>query len=427
MASFLQQAHDAGRIKLTLKEFDIEISPEHDLTNQSIWEDIWNTLKEGGWMLIVSPPCNTFSRARFHFQDWPGPRPLRNINWPRGFPWLAQHHKAVVEEANMFVDRCIQSCIICHAAGGKFIIEHPEDLGLVKDERPGSIWQWSEVLDLIPSCGACTFAIQQCHFGALTPKPTRFLGTFAVTDTRCHFGLPRFDKQGLYKGPLPKSCGHTHKHKLLGKTANKWNTSPSASYPPALCEFLSLLVLHAGASCGRGTQNQKGNEGSSLVTQTASGKESSGKISGEGSSRVPQAGFSNGSSCKFFGEGSSQSVPMSGVQHPATSSGPQQSTISSGSSSVQQTAAAGSSSSVQQVSTTPGPPTIDLTGDAQDAATPLDLPIDAEEFDVARCGNHGPPIKVEWDGKSHDLIDGFGLCSPTRWHPRSRGITALLK
>ena len=73
---------------------------------------------------------------------------------------------------------------------------------------------------------------------------------------------------------------------FLGKTANKWNTSPSASYPPALCEFLSLLVLHAGASCGRGTKNQKGNEGSSLVTQTASGKESSGKISGEGSSQV---------------------------------------------------------------------------------------------------------------------------------------------
>ena len=35
VASFLQQAHDAGRIKLTLKEFDIEISPEHDLTNLS--------------------------------------------------------------------------------------------------------------------------------------------------------------------------------------------------------------------------------------------------------------------------------------------------------------------------------------------------------------------------------------------------------
>jgi hypothetical protein len=41
----------------------------------------------------------------------------------------------------MFVDRCISACTICHAAGGSFIIEHPEDLGLVKGERPGSIWQ----------------------------------------------------------------------------------------------------------------------------------------------------------------------------------------------------------------------------------------------------------------------------------------------
>ena len=141
VASFLQRAHDEGCIKLTLKEYDLELSPDHDLTDLSIWEDIWATLAEGGWTLIVSPPCNTFSRARFHFQDWPGPRPLRNINWPRGFPWLSQHHCAVVEEANLFIDRCIKACLACHASGGKFIIEHPEDLGLVKDERPGSIWQ----------------------------------------------------------------------------------------------------------------------------------------------------------------------------------------------------------------------------------------------------------------------------------------------
>ena len=70
-----------------------------------------------------------------------------------------------------------------------------------------------------------------------------------------------------------------------------------------------------------GGQRTKRAMGSSLVTQTASGKESSGKISGEGSSQVPQAGSSNGSSCKFSGKGSSRSVPMSGVQHPATSSG----------------------------------------------------------------------------------------------------------
>ena len=30
-------------------------------------------------------------------------------------------------------------------------------------------------------------------------------------------------------------------------------------------------------------------------------------------------------------------------------------------------------------------------------------------------------INVEWDGKERDFIDGFGLCSPTRWHPWNRG------
>ena len=109
--------------------------------------------------------------------------------------------------------------------------------------------------------------------------------------------------------------------------------------------FWSFMLAHPA---GEG-DNQKGNEGSSLVTQTVSGKGSSCKFSGEGSSQVLQAVSDKGSSCNFSGEGSSRSLAISGVQHPATSGGPQQSTISSGSSSVQQTAAAGGSSSVQQV------------------------------------------------------------------------------
>ena len=76
VASFLQQAHDAGRIKLTLKEFDIEISPEHDLTNLSIWEDIWNTLKEGGWMLIVFPSVQHLFTGKVSFSGLAGSKTL---------------------------------------------------------------------------------------------------------------------------------------------------------------------------------------------------------------------------------------------------------------------------------------------------------------------------------------------------------------
>ena len=240
---------------MELMEFDIERSPEHDLTSEALWERIFTLLKEGDWVVVVSPPCNTFSRARFQRQHL-GPKPLRTHVWPRGFPWLSNRDKEKVDEANFFVDRCLEACDIAASHGGHFLLEHPEDLGAVQGVRPGSIWQWDEVLELIPKFSATCFAVHQCSFGALTPKPTRFLCNFKVDDSRCRCSLPKFDKFGFYKGPLPKFCGHTHDHKLIGKSSGVWNTAPSASYPPLLCEFLSKLILHARASCGRGPEDE---------------------------------------------------------------------------------------------------------------------------------------------------------------------------
>ncbi len=36
--------------------------------------------------------------------------------------------------------------------------------------------------------------------------------------------------------------------------------------------------------------------------------------------------------------------------------------------------------------------------------------------------NFGKPIMVEWDGRRRPFIDGFGLCSPTRWLPSCRAF-----
>eukprot|EP00435_Cladocopium_sp_Y103_P008858 s800_g2.t1 len=60
------------------------------------------------------------------------------------------------------------------------------------------------------------------------------------------------------------------------------------------------------------------------------------------------------------------------------------------------------------------------TGSSADVVD-LTCEDDGDEISIERCGNYGKPIKVEWDGKFHDFIDGFGLCSPTRWKPRDRG------
>eukprot|EP00435_Cladocopium_sp_Y103_P055965 s367_g18.t1 len=246
IGSFLRKAESSGRFKLELMEFDIERSPDHDLTDESLWDKIFTLLKEGNWVLIVSPPCNTFSRARFRHQQHPGPKPLRTRTWPKGFPWLSKRDRAKVDEANLFVERCLKGCEISSNAGGFFFLEHPEDLGAVQGEQPGSIWQWEELLELIPKLGATCFAVHQCSFGAITPKPTRFLTDMHVDDKRCYKALPKFDKLGFYKGPLPRHCGHVHTHKLIGKTAAKWNTAPSALYPPRLCEFIANLIISSG-------------------------------------------------------------------------------------------------------------------------------------------------------------------------------------
>lgn len=158
VSTFLKKLEDAGKIRLQLLEFDIERSETHDLRSKELWEQICEKLKEGGWFLIVSPPCNTFSRARFQWRRYPGPRPLRSRTWPKGFPWLSNVNAKIVNEANEFVLQCINACYVVVQHDGWFLLEHPEDLGIVDGEVPGSIWQWEEIHNLLACCHGFTFA-----------------------------------------------------------------------------------------------------------------------------------------------------------------------------------------------------------------------------------------------------------------------------
>ncbi len=93
---------------------------------------------------------------------------------------------------------------------GHYLWKHPGGLGDVAGEHPGSIGQWPSIRDLAVLTAASTFAMQQCHFGAETPKPTRFLSTIKTDDKRCWFKWPSFSDDHKYLGPLPKECGHVH-------------------------------------------------------------------------------------------------------------------------------------------------------------------------------------------------------------------------
>ena len=231
---------------LSIKEVDIERSEADDLLQMSLWEQIWNEIENKFWdVVILTPPCNTFSRARCRALGAPGPPPLRNVMHPWGFPWLTGSNWDLIQDHNFLVNQCFKTIHKCITNATDFLFEHPEDLGVTNlGEHPASVWQLAETRQLVEEFDAITFAIFQCHFGAMSPKPTRFMTSLHTAKQFPHQGLPRFDSDRQYMGPLPASCTHTfHVQKLIGKEKGKWKTAAAAAYPPGLCKWLAALVV----------------------------------------------------------------------------------------------------------------------------------------------------------------------------------------
>ena len=94
-------------------------------------------------LVVASPPCSTFSRARSASVS--GPPPLQSRLHPRGFPWLSKLARAQVASSNRLVDFTIKLLEAQVANGPKHmvVLEHPEDLGRRQNgAAPASIWQW---------------------------------------------------------------------------------------------------------------------------------------------------------------------------------------------------------------------------------------------------------------------------------------------
>ena len=178
--------------QVEIREVDIERSNQDDLSSSSLWDELFGLVSEGAFdVVVMSPPCNSFSRAR---QTYPGPRPVRSAGYPWGFPWLSNANKEFVECHNFFIRKTSQLCHHAYEHDTRFLVEHPEDLGAVRGERPASIWQLPEVRDLVYRTSATTWAIHQCEFGADTLKPTRFLSDIPEAAKEKHQGWPQFDQ-----------------------------------------------------------------------------------------------------------------------------------------------------------------------------------------------------------------------------------------
>ena len=204
-------------------------------------------------LLIASPPCRTFSRAR---SAGKGPPPLRSSVFQRGFPWLSGKLQAQCETGNVLVQRALQ---------GIFILEHPEHLGkTAAGLTPGSMWSWPETVTLAASSSASSFAVFQCSLGGSSSKPTRFLSNASEASKQEFVGWPRFSEAEAYLGPLPRSCGHSHTP-LRGPAA----TAAAAAYPAELNAFLARLLISSLKEGSEGSQ-QLSTHPRSLTTSLSS-------------------------------------------------------------------------------------------------------------------------------------------------------------
>ncbi|CAE7725645.1 RE2 [Symbiodinium sp. CCMP2592] len=232
--AWLEVLCTSQNIILEMSEVDICRDPSMDLLDSAVADRCLLQVQNSEWdVVLVTPPCNTFSRARC---VQPGPRPLRSRIYPAGFPWLSDSHRAAADNGNQFVSFSFQICTAALSNSIPFLLEHPEDLGMTTTgHTPASIWQLPEAAALFKHEQVVTFAIYQCHYGAHTPKPTRFLSSIAATFGMRFMGPPHLDSADKYLGPLPKYCGHRHSNRLLGAA----NTAAAAAYPPDLCKAIA--------------------------------------------------------------------------------------------------------------------------------------------------------------------------------------------
>ena len=57
--------------------------------------------------------------------------------------------------------------------------------------------------------------------------------------------MPVLDEDFNSRAPLPRSCGHRHKGKTVGKTLDGagFNSSPTAAYPENMCRWIATMIF----------------------------------------------------------------------------------------------------------------------------------------------------------------------------------------
>ncbi len=104
MGYFLRKLFKAKDIEVNMVEVDVlRGGRRHNLLQISSRTRFMKEVEARLFdVVLASPPCSTFSRARCAGDG--GPRPLRSSKYQRGFPWLTKAARITVDEASSLVD-----------------------------------------------------------------------------------------------------------------------------------------------------------------------------------------------------------------------------------------------------------------------------------------------------------------------------------
>ncbi|CAE7262448.1 unnamed protein product [Symbiodinium sp. CCMP2456] len=274
LKSCLADACHAAGLTFRCHEVDIQRDEAQDVLSDSFWLRLLNQVRRHEFTIIfMSPPCSTFSRATFSNRS--GPPPLRNSDWPEGFPWLSGTLKAKAEAGTMLVRRALSLATLASSENIPWLLEHPEFLGATDAGTPASIWMWEEAVQVFQATRATTVAFHQCAYGADHRKPTRVAGTWHGLRTLGVAGWPRLDRAQRYRGPLSRTCGHKHTPLIGTDEHGDFRTAPTAAYPPELCKALASLAMlthQRTMSSESGTGEKQARSSDTLENATSSAK-----------------------------------------------------------------------------------------------------------------------------------------------------------
>ena len=239
--SYLQKLCNSAGVQLQMTEIDLQISEEHDMSDEDRWQELITKIRNGEFdIIIMSPPCSTWSRAVW--ANRLGPKPVRSREFPFGFPWLKGDLKEKAELGTLLVMRCIETLEIAPAKT-VCLWEHPEDLGRSRNGTPASVWQLEALRAVAKKRGMESIVFHQCTYGADYPKPTRFLSEADGLLQLGFSGWPILSKDLYYLGPLPRSCGHAHRALIGANDTGGFKTAPTAAYPPQMNEMIATLLF----------------------------------------------------------------------------------------------------------------------------------------------------------------------------------------